>query len=298
MNSKWNSAHAASSAPSSPSSSAAAIAAARVRANSEEDSGAAGGTMNGKSNTTSGAVRDDDEEIGSSAFNSSSKRGSPSSSPSSLAASYQPPKSSPLIGNRKRRATPQLSPKSPPANFIAQPIVRQMSDLASDPLDGPDGPSSDEAATVQSDVNRGRITNVSVSNHVERRPLSAAKLKRAELESHFGQPSTEVSSAAGLSNHIIVFGNDANLHMFVSELRRPTVRGENYHPILIVSSQVPPRWQSIKERFNDVYFLLGSITKTTTFVNVNIDNAYSVTLLSTRDSMTKVIYLFSKKHIF
>jgi hypothetical protein len=263
---------------------AAAIAAARVRTISEEEDRISGSPV--------GPVRDTDEELGASSFGAArSRTGSPSSSPQSSV--YMAPKSSPLIGSRKRRATPQLSPKAPPPNFAAPPITRQISDIASEPLDNFDKPTSDETPSPKSPENRSRITNVTISKHTERRPLSAAKLKRAELESQFGQPSTEVSSAAALKNHIIVFGNDANLHMFVSELRRPTVRGENYHPILIVSSQVPPRWPSIKERFNDVYFLLGSITKTATFVSINIENAYSVTLLSTRDSMTKVTALLS-----
>lgn len=136
--------------------------------------------------------------------------------------------------------------------------------------------------------NLNRYTNISINRLAHRQSVSVTKKRREQHELQFGKVSREIDDAYDLNSHIIVFGNDANIHMFISELRRPAVRGETYHPILIVATTKPSRWEAIAERFNDVYFLQGSITKTSIFAKANTERAFSVTLMSTRDSMTKV----------
>lgn len=77
--------------------------------------------------------------------------------------------------------------------------------------------------------------------------------------------------------------------MFIPELRRPTVRGDNYHPLVIVSPTEPERWEAIQEKYNDVYFLRGSLTRTAIFNRANIDEAFAVVLFAHRDEVTKEV---------
>lgn len=104
-----------------------------------------------------------------------------------------------------------------------------------------------------------------------------------------GLPSKEIFDLYDIKNHIIVFGNTTNLPMFIPELRRPTVRGDTYHPLVIVSPTEPERWQAIQEKYNDVYFLRGSLTRTAIFNRANIDEAFAVILFSHRDEQTKEV---------
>jgi voltage-gated potassium channel Kch len=108
-----------------------------------------------------------------------------------------------------------------------------------------------------------------------------------------GLESKEVSDLYDINNHIIVFGNTATLPMFIPELRRPTVRGDTYHPLVIVSPTEPERWGAIKEKYNDIYFLRGSLTRTAIFNKANIDDAFAVILLCHRDEKNKEVVRLS-----
>lgn len=104
-----------------------------------------------------------------------------------------------------------------------------------------------------------------------------------------GLPSKEVQNLIGMKNHIIVFGNCSCVHMLIPELRRPAVRGETYHPLVIVDKEEPPRWNAIKERFNDVYFLRGSLTRSAAFNAANIEDAFAVMLFANKEKSTLMV---------
>ena len=114
-----------------------------------------------------------------------------------------------------------------------------------------------------------------------------------------GHPSKVVETVT-FQDHIIVSGHDSNLIMFISELRRPSVRGSAYHPILIVNPTIPTKWDAIKDRFNDVYALVGSLTRSMVFNRVNISNAFAVILLASGTSTSSVIIslVFMKYFIY
>ena len=103
-----------------------------------------------------------------------------------------------------------------------------------------------------------------------------------------GVPSTVIEDSVTVEDHIIVFGNDLSLPMFISELRRPAVKGPAYHPIVVVSPELPSKWEAIKGRYNDIYVLLGSLTRSAVFNRANVENAFAVILLATRDGVTTV----------
>lgn len=94
-----------------------------------------------------------------------------------------------------------------------------------------------------------------------------------------------------VDNHIIVFGNDSNLTMFISELRRPSVKGSSYHPLVIVCPTLPSKWEAIRGRYNDIYVLLGAFTRSAVFNRANVEQAFAVILLATEDGITTVIPL-------
>ena len=94
-----------------------------------------------------------------------------------------------------------------------------------------------------------------------------------------------------VDNHIIVFGNDSNLTMFISELRRPSVKGSSYHPLVIVCPTLPSKWEAIRGRYNDIYVLLGAFTRSAVFNRANVEQAFAVILLATEDGITTVSYL-------
>jgi len=109
-----------------------------------------------------------------------------------------------------------------------------------------------------------------------------------KIMANFGVESQVVTDTVEVNDHIIVFGNDTNLPMFISELRRPAVKGSAYHPLVIVSPEIPSKWEAIKGRYNDVYLLQGSLTKSAVFNRANVENAFAVILLSSRDGVTTV----------
>jgi voltage-gated potassium channel Kch len=94
-----------------------------------------------------------------------------------------------------------------------------------------------------------------------------------------------------VDNHIIVFGNDSNLTMFISELRRPSVKGSSYHPLVIVCPTLPSKWEAIRGRYNDIYVLLGAFTRSAVFNRANVEQAFAVILLATEDGITTVTLL-------
>jgi hypothetical protein len=76
--------------------------------------------------------------------------------------------------------------------------------------------------------------------------------------------------------------------MFVSELRRPAVRGHTYHQILIVEETMPSRWEYIASKYNDVYYLQEKITSKNIMQKINPTNAFALILLASRNEVTKV----------
>lgn len=76
--------------------------------------------------------------------------------------------------------------------------------------------------------------------------------------------------------------------MFISELRRPSVKGSSYHSIVVVTPTLPSKWDFIKGRYNDIYVLLGSFTRSAVFNRANVDSAFAVILLATEDGITTV----------
>lgn len=108
-----------------------------------------------------------------------------------------------------------------------------------------------------------------------------------EYMSQYGKPS-KIIEKVELKNHIIVVGNESNFHLFLSELRRPAVKGNSYHPIVIVALSIPPKWENICAKYNDVYLLVGSLTRSAIFNKTNIEEAFAVILLASRDNITKV----------
>mmetsp|Transcript_3342 Transcript_3342/g.5229 ORF Transcript_3342/g.5229 Transcript_3342/m.5229 type:complete len:1450 (-) Transcript_3342:361-4710(-) len=126
-------------------------------------------------------------------------------------------------------------------------------------------------------------------------PSEALKMAEVEEEdplekimANFGVESQVITDTVEVDDHIIVFGNDTSLPMFISELRRPAVKGAAYHPLVIVSPELPSKWEAIKGRYNDVYVLLGSLTRSAVFNRANVENAFAVVLLCNRDGVTTV----------
>ena len=52
----------------------------------------------------------------------------------------------------------------------------------------------------------------------------------------------EKEDAGDIDNHVIVFGSMTHLYLFVVELRRNVVCEIDFHPIIVVSEEVPPEW--------------------------------------------------------
>lgn len=72
------------------------------------------------------------------------------------------------------------------------------------------------------------------------------------------------------------------------ELRRPVLIEDNYHPIVIVHDELPSRWDSIVEKYNDIYFIKGSVVSKSIFERLNVEKAFSIALLSSRNEITRV----------
>jgi hypothetical protein len=160
-------------------------------------------------------------------------------------------------------------------------------------------------------------THAGVTN-IPAKPKSAfggfsSVVKKAILNTHpdskgglYGRPAEMISDAGFLSNHIVIFGNVDISHIFIAELRRPTVRDEAYHPILLVDVEKPEKWDNIVLQFNDVYFLPGSLLRSKGFSKANIEKAFAVILLNMRselslneniDSQTLFSYLKLEQYI-
>jgi hypothetical protein len=92
---------------------------------------------------------------------------------------------------------------------------------------------------------------------------------------------------------VIVSGNDSYITMFISELRRPAMKGSAYHPIVIVHPKVPSKWEAIQGRFNDVYVVVGSLTRSMVFNKINVSEAFAVILLASGESVAAVWLLSS-----
>lgn len=76
--------------------------------------------------------------------------------------------------------------------------------------------------------------------------------------------------------------------MFVEELRRPSCRGDSYHPIVIVCDVQPSKWKYLSSRFNDIHYITGKLIKMDVFERLNMDEAWSLVLLASRDGVVKV----------
>lgn len=98
-----------------------------------------------------------------------------------------------------------------------------------------------------------------------------------------GQASTIIEDASHLENHVVVFGCDTYLNMFISELRRPAIVGDSYHTIVIISENEPSEWDYVAATYNDVYYISAKMDRLTMTTKVNIDKAFSVIILAARD---------------
>ena len=124
-----------------------------------------------------------------------------------------------------------------------------------------------------------------------RKKMSSSSLVRSNLETDpfsIGRPSRVLEDASNLRNHIVVFGCDYYLTMFVSELRRPAVKGDSYHPIVVIGDIYPDSWNSIQSQYNDVFFIKASMSRTAIASKANLEHAFALIFLATRDSITKI----------
>ena len=96
----------------------------------------------------------------------------------------------------------------------------------------------------------------------------------------------EVEDGSGLSNHVVVSGCTGQIGYFLAELRRPLVNASRqaYHPVLIVTPDMPPNWTECMAAFDDIFWLKGRITNSVDFNRTNIQDAYAVILLATRSN--------------
>jgi hypothetical protein len=122
---------------------------------------------------------------------------------------------------------------------------------------------------------------------------AADAAERRLTASHFapvpfllGQASATLKDASNLRNHVVVFGCDTYLSMFISELRRPAVTGESYHPIVIIAENEPPGWDKVLDRYNDLYYVKASMNKQTVSSKANLEHAFSLIFLAPRDNVT------------
>lgn len=97
-----------------------------------------------------------------------------------------------------------------------------------------------------------------------------------------------IQDASDLSDHIIVFGCVMNVIHFIAECRRQVLGRRSFRKILVVNEELPPKWDVIVDSYPDAYFLSGNLSSSSTFNKTNIKHAYSIVLLSGRESVTKV----------
>ena len=111
-----------------------------------------------------------------------------------------------------------------------------------------------------------------------------------EIDTPFshGRKSRVLLDATSLKDHVVIFGHDQYLKMFLSELRRPAVQGASYHSIVIIADEYPPGWTAICATYNDIFFIRAGLNRTSIALKANIDNAFSLIFLATRDMITIV----------
>ena len=71
-------------------------------------------------------------------------------------------------------------------------------------------------------------------------------------------------------------------------IRNPQIKGIFYHPIVIVDAFPPSRWQTIKDTYNDIYFMPGDLTRSKFFNRINIDEAYACVLMHNREALSNL----------
>ncbi len=173
-------------------------------------------------------------------------------------------------------------PTSPARNKVDSNILPQKSN--DQPTNVMSGPS---LSIVEQPIESTRYTYIEGSRAVSVKS-NDANSNQAEEHSimepgQIGCVSMEILDAALLRKHIIVVGGSSNILMFISELRRPEVSGMIYHPVLVVSEKEPLAWDTIKTKFNDIYFIRGDLKKKDLMQRINIEHAFSLTFLATRD---------------
>jgi hypothetical protein len=142
------------------------------------------------------------------------------------------------------------------------------------------GPASHMVPRNKSAVKKIRLISAIQSSDVSIRRMA---LSFAPVPGALGQPSATLNDASTLRNHVVVFGCDTYLQMFISELRRPAVSGESYHPIVLISEEEPPGWDQILEKYNDLYYIKANMTKNTVVTKANLAHAFSLIFLAPRD---------------
>ena len=165
--------------------------------------------------------------------------------------------------------------------------------------DSDDDLSSDDDSDIEPEKYIGYIANRRTDTNKKgpgRRAFAGSSTTSArELDGdddivagQFGNRPRQLKNADRLESHVVVFGCDANLMMFVAELRRPAVQGLSYHPIVVVSEQEPAAWRSIESKYNDVYWIKGNLVKLTVFKTINIAKSFALILLARREEIVKV----------
>jgi hypothetical protein len=113
--------------------------------------------------------------------------------------------------------------------------------------------------------------------------LARSQSHQDQLPEHKnGSASLEIKNTSFLSNHLIIFGSVANIHLFIAELRRVPITSAQYYPVLIVHPSAPEMWNKIKTRFHDVYYLSGQIDQPSDLIHCNINTASRMILLVDR----------------
>lgn len=104
-----------------------------------------------------------------------------------------------------------------------------------------------------------------------------------------GRPAGVIENALHLANHVIIYGHNQYTNVFLSEMRRPAVVGPSYHPIVIIADDPPQNWDVIKSTYNDVYFLRSGLTRGSLTSKANVEKAFSMVFLTTRDTTQSTI---------
>lgn len=200
-----------------------------------------------------------------------------------------PPTKSLVKLSRPRTPKKKLIPKS--SATIFPKIMHSSSNSFAPAVKEEEAKSEVKLVEDKHPVDQQQRMEVSSSPAVSGARLSNGDTSIATVDSSLakmGCLSRELNNADSLRNHVIVYGCDNTVDMFISELRRPAVKGNTYHPILIVSANIPKTWANIVNRYNDVYLIRGHLTRKAVFTKINIENAYALILLAGRNELTKV----------